>query len=343
MRFPVNGAPHLPPKPRVNRLMGQVVLALLPAIAAHWWFFGWGIAIQIALACLFALGFEWGMLRLRQRRPRLFLTDGSALVTAVLFALCLPPLSPWWVSATGMLFAIVVAKHLYGGLGYNLFNPAMVGLAAVIIAFPTELSQWLTPRGPASAPPGLTESLLTVFSGVPPERLAWEALTSATPLELVRTGLQDQLLMSEIRTHPVFGTLGGRGWDWIGLATLLGGLWLVWQRVIGWHVPAAVILTTLLVTLPLWLIAPDLHASPLSQLFSGGLLLCAFFIATDPVSGSATPRGKLLFGAGVAILTLAIRRWGGFPDGVAFAVLLMNMLVPLIDRYTRPRVYGYAR
>ncbi|MFW5815696.1 MAG: RnfABCDGE type electron transport complex subunit D [Wenzhouxiangella sp.] len=343
MRFPVNGAPHLPPAQRVNQLMGQDILALLPAIAAHWWFFGWGILIQIGLACLFALGFEWIMLRLRQRRARLFLTDGSALVTAVLFALCLPPLSPWWVSATGMLFAVVVAKHLYGGLGYNLFNPAMVGLAAVIIAFPIELSQWLAPRGLVDAPPDLLESLLAVMRASAPETLRWDAITTATPLDRLRTGLQEQRLISEIDSHPVFGAVAGRGWDWIGLAILLGGLWLAWRRVISWHVPAAVIVTTLAVTLPLWLVAPDLHPGPLQQLFSGGLLLGAFFIATDPVSGSATPRGKLLFGVGVALLTLAIRRWGGFPDGVAFAVLLMNMLVPLVDRYTRPRVYGYAR
>ncbi len=202
MDFPHSGAPHLPPARRVNQLMAQVGLALLPAIAAHWWFFGWGIVIQIALACLFAVGFEALMLRLRRRRLRPFLTDGSAVVTGVLFALCLPPLSPWWVSATGMLFAIVVAKHLYGGLGYNLFNPAMVGLAAVIIAFPIELSQWLAPRGPASAPPGLVDSLLSVLGGRPPDPLSWDALTSATPLDRLRTGLQDQLLVSEIRTHP---------------------------------------------------------------------------------------------------------------------------------------------
>jgi electron transport complex protein RnfD len=323
--------------------MGQVVLALLPAVAAHWWFFGWGILIQISLACLFGLAFEWAMLRLRERRLRVFLTDGSVIVTALLFALCLPPLAPWWVAATGMLLAVVVAKHLYGGLGYNLFNPAMVALAAVIIAFPIELSQWLAPRGLASAQPGFAEALLTVLQGRPPQPVAWDALTAATPLDRIRTGLNNQLLIPEIRGHPVFSGLSGHGWDWIGGATLLGGLWLIWQRVISWHVPTAVILTTLALSLPLWLVSPDLHLSPLQQLFSGGLLLGAFFIATDPVSGSATPRGKLLFGVGVAALTLAIRRWGGFPDGVAFAVLLMNMFVPLIDRYTRPRVYGYPR
>ncbi|MFP4336255.1 MAG: RnfABCDGE type electron transport complex subunit D [Wenzhouxiangella sp.] len=343
MRFAASGAPYLPPTRRVHHLMGLVLLALLPAIAAHAWWFGWGILIQLALASLFAVGFETLMLRLRRRRLAPFLGDGSVVVTAVLFALCVPPLAPWWVSATGMLFAVVIAKHLYGGLGYNLFNPAMVGLAAVIIAFPIDFSQWLAPRGLVEAPPGLLESLHAVLTGRPPETLNWDAATSATPLDRLRTGLQDQLLIAEIRIHPVFGALAGRGWDWIGLGILAGGLYLIWQRVITWHVPTAMVVTTLAASLPVWLIAPDLHPSPLHELFAGGLLLGAFFIATDPVSGSATPRGKLLFGVGVALLTLAIRRWGGFPDGVAFAVLLMNMLVPLVDRYTRPRVYGYAR
>lgn len=343
MRFPLTGAPHLPPPQHVNRLMAKVVVALLPAIALHGWFFGWGILIQIGLACLFAVGFEALMLRLRRRRLKAFLSDGSVIVTAVLFAMCLPPLSPWWVSATGMLFAVVVAKHLYGGLGYNLFNPAMVGLAAVIIAFPVDYSQWLAPRGLGAAAPGLLDSLLAVLQGRPPDSAAWDSMTSATPLDRLRTGLNDQLLVPEIRSHPVFSTVSGRGWDWIGAAILLGGLWLAWQRVISWHVPTAVIVATLAMTLPLWLLSPDLHPTPVQQLFSGGLLLAAFFIATDPVSGAATPRGKLLFGLGVAVLTLAIRRWGGFPDGVAYGVLLMNMLVPLIDRYTHPRVYGHAR
>jgi electron transport complex protein RnfD len=343
MPHPVQGAPHLPPASRVNRLMAKVLIALIPALIAHVWFFGWGIFVQIILACLFGIGLEALMLYWRGRRLRLFLTDGSVLVTAVLFAFCLPPLVPWWVNATGMLFAVVVAKHLFGGLGYNLFNPAMVGLAVVIIAFPTEFSQWLAPMSLVDRQPGLMQVVLSILHGQETGTINLDAITMATPLDLMRAGLQDQLLIPEIKGNPVFGNLSGQGWDVVNLAILLGGLWLLWQRVISWHVPIAVVLTVFAVTLPLWLISPDLHPSPIFQLFSGGLLFGAFFIATDPVSGSATPRGKLLFGLGVALLTLAIRRWGGFPEGFAFAILLMNMMVPLIDRFTSPRVYGHAR
>jgi len=342
-QFDIAGAPHLPPTVTVGGIMRQVLLALVPAILAHWWYFGPGIFFQIALACGFAVLFEAAMLRARQRPVRLFLGDYSAIVTGVLFALCVPPLSPWWVAATGMLFAIVVAKHLYGGLGYNLFNPAMVGFAAVIVAFPIELSQWLAPRSLSPRLPNLLETMTAIATGALPESVAWDAVSQATPLDILRTGVQDGLVITEIRNQPIFGDFGGLGWEWIANWYALGGLWLIYRRVISWHVPVAVLATVIVVATPLWLFGPDTHPSPLQHIFSGALVLAAFFIATDPVSGASTLKGRLVFGAGVAIITLAIRRYGGFPDGVAFAVLLMNMMVPLIDRYTRPRTYGHLR
>jgi len=150
-------------------------------------------------------------------------------------------------------------------------------------------------------------------------------------------------MVTEIRANPIFGDFGGRGWEWIANFYLLGGLYLIWRRVISWHVPVAVLATTIIVSTPMWLLGPDVNPSPLQHIFSGALVIAAFFIATDPVSGCSTLRGKLVFGAGVALLTLAIRRFGGYPDGVAFAVLLMNMLAPLIDRLTTPRAYGHPR
>ena len=322
--------------------MRQVLYALVPGILAHWLVFGWGIFFQIALAVGFALMFEWLMLRARQRPVRAFLTDYSVVVTAVLFALCMPPLAPWWVAAVGMLFAVLIAKQLYGGLGFNLFNPTMVGVAAVIIAFPAELSQWLAPRGLSPGLPGLLDTAWAILSGQT-GHLDYDAITRATPLDLLRTGSMDQLRIPEIQQDAAFSRFGAQGWDWIVLAYLAGGLWLLFRGVIRWQAPTGVLLTTLLVASLLWLSGPDVHASPSLQLFAGSLMLAAFFIVTDPVSGSATPRGRLIFGIGVALITLAIRQWGGFPDGVAFAVLLMNMFVPLIDRYTRPRVYGVQR
>jgi len=323
--------------------MRQVLYALVPAIAAHWWYFGWGIVFQIVLAVGFALLFEAIMLRLRQQPVKMFLGDFSAVVTGVLFALCMPPLAPWWIAAIGMLFAIVIAKHLYGGLGFNLFNPAMVGFAAVIIAFPIDLSNWLAPRPLSPGLPGLAETARAILAGQLPPGLSWDAISQATPLDALRTGVQDNLTVTEIRRDPVFGNFGGLGWEWIASWYAIGGLWLIYKRVISWHVPVATLVTVIVLSTPLWLLGPDTNPSPPQHIFSGALVLAAFFIATDPVSGCSTLRGKLIFGAGVAVLTLAIRRFGGYPDGVAFAILLMNMAAPLIDRYTRPRTYGHRR
>src|SRR6056297_1937780 len=341
MKVMLAGAPHIPPINTVSGVMKQVLYALIPGIAAHIWFFGFGILFQIALATGFALALEALMLTLRERPLKVYLSDYSAVVTGVLFALCMPPLAPWWIALTGMVFAIVVAKHLYGGLGYNLFNPTMVGFAAVIIAFPIELSQWLAPRQLSPGLPGLAETAAAILTGALPDALSWDAITEATPLDALKTGVAENRLVTEIRAAPIFGDFGGLGWEWIANFYALGGLWLLYRRVISWHVPVALLATVVVITVPMWLMGPDTNPSPLQHIFSGALVMAAFFIATDPVSGCSTMKGRLIFGVGVAILTLAIRRFGGYPDGVAFAVLLMNMAAPLIDRLTRPRAYGH--
>ena len=321
--------------------MRQVLYALVPGVLAYTWFFGPGMLVQIVLACTFALGFEAVMLRLRGQPVRRYLGDCSALVTAALFALCIPPLAPWWVSFIGMAFAIVIAKHLYGGLGHNVFNPAMVGYVVVLVSFPQELTLWLPPSGVAE-PPGLLASLAAIFAGVAPGA-GWDAVTQATPLDTLKNGIEDGRAIFEIREAPIFGDFGGRGWEWIANWYALGGLWLLYKRVITWHVPVAMLATVVAFTLPAWLVDAGSNPSPMQHMFSGALVLGAFFIATDPVSGCTSARGRLVFAAGVALVTLVIRRWGGYPDGVAFGVLLMNMAAPLIDRYTRPRIYGHAR
>jgi electron transport complex protein RnfD len=338
--FSLRGAPHMPPQVTVAGVMRQVLYALLPGIAAHVWFFGPGILVQIVLATGFALAFEALMLKLANKPLALFLGDYSAVVTAVLFALCIPPLAPWWIAMIAMLFAIVVAKHLYGGLGHNVFNPAMVGYVVVLISFPLEMTQWLLPKPIAEYTPSLVDCLVAVFSGQLPAPLAWDAITQATPLDLIKTGVDVGNTLPEIRRLPVFGDFGGLGWEWIANWYLLGGLYLLYRRIISWQVPVALIGSVLLLSLPAYLMDPDSNPVPLQHLFSGAVMLGAFFIATDPVSGCTSARGRLWFGAGVGIITLVIRRWGGYPDGIAFGVLLMNMAAPLIDRYTRPRTYG---
>lgn len=317
--------------------MGWVLLALAPGVIANVACFGTGPLIQIALAMLFALLFEALMLRLRGQPLRPFMTDLSAPLAGVLFALCLPPLAPWWIAAIGMGMAMVLAKHVYGGLGYNLFNPAMVGYAVVLICFPLELSRW--PQALDASNVGLLDTLRAIFAGVPPPP-SWDAIAQATPLDVLKQATTGGLTLTESLNSPAYLQSSASGWLWIVLAYAAGGTGLLWLRIIAWQTPTALIGTVLLVSLPLHIFDPDLYLSPLVHLSSGGLMLAAFFIATDPVTGCTTLRGRWIFAAGVALLTLTIRRWGAYPDGVAFAILLMNCAAPWIDLHTRPRIFG---
>ena len=338
MEFRTYSSPHLPGTGSVPLMMRRVLLALLPGIACAGWFFGWGILINILLAGCTALVAEAGMLALRRRPVADTLLDGSALLTGVLLALALPPLTPWWIPVIGSLFAIVIAKQLYGGLGYNPFNPAMIGYVVLLISFPLELTLWSAPG--QSLP--LIDTLALVFTGATPSSLPLDAITTATPMDTIKTRLGLSETLSEIRVGPLFGSFAGAGWEWINLAFLLGGLWLLQLRVIQWQIPTGMLGGLALGALLFYVINPDVYASPLFHLFSGAAMVGAFFIATDPISASTTPRGRLYYGAGIGLLTYVIRTWGGYPDGVAFAVLLMNMAAPTIDYYTRPRVFGHA-
>jgi len=321
----------------VSIMMRNVLLALLPGLAAAAWVFGWGILVNCLIASLTAVTAEAGMLALRRRSVGPALRDGSALVTAVLLALALPPLTPWWIPVIGSAFAIVVAKQLYGGLGYNPFNPAMVGYVVLLISFPLELGQWT----PAFEPLALTQDTAYVFTGVLPHGLTIDGLTQATPMNAIKTQLGLNLTISELGSHGLFGHFGARGWEWINLGYLLGGLWLLKVRTIQWQIPAGTLAGLFTIALVFYAVDPDTFASPTFQLFSGASMLGAFFIATDPVSASTTPRGRLVYGTAIGILTFVIRTWGGYPDGMAFAVLLMNMAAPTLDHYTQPRVFGH--
>lgn len=344
MIFATGPAPHVVTSNSVGRVMRIVIYALLPTIALHVVFFGPGLIVQIALAVATALAAETVALRLRRMPVRKFLADFSAVITAVLIALCLPPLAPWWLVVSGTAFAILLAKHLYGGLGSNPFNPAMVGYAVLLVSFPAQLTQWLPPQVEGlSTHLGMGDTLYTIFNGGLPAHLTWDAITSPTPLNAMRTGLTMGRTMQETVASPIFGTFGGRGWEWINIATLAGGLWLLALRIIRWHTPVAMLAGICVPAALLYSIDPGAYPGPLFQLTSGATLLGAFFIATDPVTCAASPRGKLVYGAGIGLATYVIRTWSGYPDGVAFAVLLMNLAVPLIDRFTVPRIYGHER
>jgi Na+-translocating ferredoxin:NAD+ oxidoreductase subunit D len=345
MAFPTSPAPHVVAPNSVARVMRLVLYALVPTIILHVVFFGTGLVIQILLAAATAFATEALALRLRGKPLAVFLGDYSALITAVLLALCLPPLAPWWLVVSGTAFAILLAKHLYGGLGANPFNPAMVGYAVLLVSFPVQLLHWLPPNLASIGHVELSfgETLTTIFTGAPPARLTWDAITSPTPLETLRTNLTLGMTMGEAHASPIFGRFGGKGWEWINLATLAGGLWLLALRIIRWQIPVAMLGALVICASVMSAADPGAYAGPIFHLTSGASMLGAFFIATDPVSAATSDRGRLIYGAGIGVLTYVIRTWGGYPDGVAFAVLLMNLSVPLIDRYTIPRIYGHPR
>jgi electron transport complex protein RnfD len=235
-----------------------------------------------------------------------------------------------------------VAKHLYGGLGYNVFNPAMAGYAALLVSFPVHMNRWLLPSGLTSTDISFGQSLQIIVTGQLTDDLTWDAISGATPLTSERTGLIMRATMDEIHAQPIFSTLSGVGWQWVALAALVGGAILLALRVIRWHIPFAMLTAIVVCAVLMHGIDPGTFGEPLFHLFSGATMLGAFFIATDPVTAATSDRGRLIYGAGVGVLTYIIRAWGGYADGVAFAVLLMNAAVPLIDRYTVPRIYGHT-
>lgn len=345
MEFQRRDAPYVTPSTSVREVMLHVLLALVPAALAYVWYFGLGFVFNLLVACLFCAGTEALALRLRGRDPLYGLGDLSAIVTAVLLTFALPSLMPWWVTATASVFAIGVVKHLFGGLGHNVFNPAMAGYVVALIAFPMAMSIWTAPRmGDLDySYLSVSQTLYYTLTGSLPGGLEFDAVTRATPLDFVKTGLHNLQTYQELQAYSLMGDFGGRGWEWIGNFIAIGGAWLLVKRIIRWQIPFGVLAGLLAPAGAAYFFEPGLHASPGFHLFSGGAILCAFFIATDPVSASTTPRGRLLYGFGIGLIIYCIRRWGSYADGVAFSVLLMNMAVPLIDQLTRPRIVGHAR
>ncbi len=337
-------SPHFHANNSVTDIMLKVVYALIPGILLYVIFFGFGIIFNIVLAVVTALSCEVLMLRLRKRPIMPFITDGSALVTGVLLAISIPTIAPWWMIVLGTAFAIIIAKHLYGGLGYNPFNPAMVGYAMLLISFPLEMTRWQLPITLGDNYLGPIDSFLVMFSSTSAGPLAIDAISGASPLDYLKTQLGlDQHVSSIMQSGETFGILAGSGFEWVTLGFLVGGLWLIKQKVISWQIPVALLGSLAAISLLFYLIDSNTYASPVFHVFSGAAILAAFFIATDPVSAATTPRGRLYYAAGIGILIYVIRTWGGYPDAVAFAVLLMNMCAPSIDYYTQPKTYGHGK
>lgn len=331
-------SPHAHGPVSTATVMRLVLLACAPGVLALTWWFGPGTLLNIAWAALFGLGFEALALRLRGRPLRPYLGDCSALVTALLLGIALPPASPWWLIAIGMASAILMAKHLYGGLGYNPFNPAMVGYVVLLISFPVPMTAWLAPHGTVD-PISLQDTLLRSLGML--DAAAIDAWTMATPLDLMKQN--DSLLVSDLwAANPQFGLWGGLGWEWVNLAFLAGGLFLLYRRVFTWHAPVSMLAALALMAL---LFhdggSASSGGSPLFHLLSGATMFGAFFIVTDPVTSAVSNRGRIIYGAAIGVLIYVIRAWGNYPDAVAFGVLLMNFAAPLLDHYTQPRTYGH--
>jgi electron transport complex protein RnfD len=345
MKFERHEAPYLAAGSDVASMMLQVLAALVPAALAHVWYFGPGFIFNLLVAAVFAAGGEAFMMWLRGRQPEVALRDYSALVTAALLAFALPSLTPWWVTATGALFGVVVAKHLYGGLGFNIFNPAMAGYVVILVAFPMNLNLWVAPRmGDIDYQHlSIIQTLVFTLTGGLPDAIGFDAVTRATPLDVMKAGLNNMATATEIRANPIMGDFGGRGWEWIGNFLAIGGFWLLIRKIIRWHIPVGVGIGLLGPATVMYLLDPGANPSPGFHLFAGASILCAFFIATDPVSAATSPKGRLIYGIGIGFLVYAIRTWGSYADGVAFAVLIMNMAVPAIDYLTRPRIVGHGQ
>ncbi|MCH8543596.1 MAG: electron transport complex subunit RsxD [Alcanivorax sp.] len=328
-------SPHATGQQRTGRLMREVMLATLPGLAVLTWLFGWGSLINVIWAMLIALASEAAVLKARGKDVAFYLRDNSALVTAVLLALAIPPSAPWWLTLIGVSFSIVVAKQLYGGLGMNPFNPAMAGYVLLLISFPIEMTRWFAP---GEGPEHFMGSV-HLFLGRYAETV--DLMTGATPLDSFRTWAGDATALAN--EHILHGVFAGVGWEWVNVAFLLGGLYLLWRGIITWHIPAGFLGALALCALPFWLYDPARFASPLFHLFSGAAMFGAFFIATDPVSAATSRWGRLIYAALIGVLIWVIRSLGGYPDAVAFAVLLLNLAAPTIDYYTQPRTYGHDK
>lgn len=330
----------------VRRTMGLVLLALTPSTAYGLYLFGWHAVFLFTTTIVSCLIFEALCLAIARKPVWHFVSDGSVVLTGWLLAVSLPPWAPWWIGVVGGLIAVIVGKQIFGGLGQNVFNPAMVARVALLISFPLEMTSFTAPQPVLSAvDPGIAVALSQFLFGGGD----YDAVSSASLLGYVKTemsrgiGLDRSLVEVFNPTALSIGSTPGSLGETSALLIFAGGMFLIYKRVISWHIPVAMLGALAAVAWVFHAIDPVHYLGADAHLLSGAALLGAFFIATDPVTSPVTAKGQLLFGAGCGLLVYIIRTWGGYPEGVAFAVLLMNAVAPLIDRYIRPRVYGRTK
>jgi electron transport complex protein RnfD len=310
--------------------MFGVVIAMIPAMLVSFYFFGLGAArvmLASVLACLF---FEWVVQKYLLKGP-LTINDGSALVTGVLLAFNVPSSLPVWMVIVGAFVAIVITKMSFGGLGKNPFNPALVGRVFLLMSFPVEMTTWPLPKA--------------IFGGT----AVTDAITGPTTLGIVKEGLRAGKTVSELLpqipdyAHELLGNQGGSLGEVSAIALLIGAIYMFYKKIITWHIPVAYILSVVIFSGIFWLINPERYLDPLFHLLTGGMMLGVFYMATDMVTSPINSKGMLIFGAGCGILTMLIRLWGGYPEGVSFAILIMNAFAPLINRSFKPRRFGLVK
>lgn len=302
----------------VDKLMRQVIYALTLGIAIQVYFFGFSVLVQIVLAIITAVVIETLILRIRGMNVAKAISDNSGILSAILLAISIPSIAPWWIIVLGVSFAIIFGKQIFGGLGNNPFNPAMLGYVFLLISYPLQMTLW----------PNEFQGVLAIF-----QASNVDALTGATNIDFSKT----QLMMGADIKDIVFAN---NNQMWINIGFLLGGIYLLFRRIIFWHIPVSLIFGMVVMSGILYLIDPNYFASPFFHLINGASMLAAFFIATDPITASTTNTGRLIYGFFIGIIIIIIRIFGGYPDAVAFAVLLINITVPLIDYYTQPKVFG---
>ena len=321
----ISPSPHVHSSETTQKLMYGVIIALLPAFITSVIFFGTGAIIVTSTAIVSCVLFEYIIQRFILGKP-LSVTDGSAVVTGLLLALNLPSNVPLLMIILGSLVAIGVAKMTFGGLGNNPFNPALVGRVFMLISFPVQMTSWPVPNGFST---GYTD-----------------AVTGATPLAIIKEGLKNGESLSQLMDKipgtidMIIGKMGGSIGEVSALALVIGLTYLLYKRIITWHIPVSVIGSLLIFTSILWLVDPTRYANPMFHLLSGGLLLGAIFMATDYVTSPMSPAGMIIYGIGIGILTVLIRVWGAYPEGVSFAILIMNAFVPLMNAYIKPKRFG---
>jgi electron transport complex protein RnfD len=338
-------SPHAHAPVSIGKVMATVMVALTPATLLGFWLYGLPAINLWAVSLLAAIAGESFILQLQGHSVRPALMDGSGILTAWLLALSLPPLAPWWIAVLGSLFAVIIGKQIFGGLGQNVFNPAMAARVMLLISFPLEMTSWAAPAPLGSArAPDFLESLRITFLSQHIDGMASASLLGHVKTEFTRgIGLDQSLSGYFSPLDALWGSRAGSLGETAALMLLAGGLFLIARRIITWHAPVAMLLGVAVPSLLFHAIDANHYAGPLVHLLSGGLMLGAFFIVTDPVTSPNTATGQFIFGLGCGLLTWIIRTWGGYPEGVAFAVMLMNAATPLIDQYVKPRIYGRDR